>query len=276
MTGRCVRSRTSATPLRSSVCRVARSNVRIPRSHRMTSAFPSARMYSAAESHSSIVAPPPRLRRTGRPRAARRAQQREVLHVARADLQDVGVAGDDRHFFPGEDLRHHRQARLLACFRQELQAAHAQALELVGRGAGLVSAAAEHVRARSRHGLRDLEQHLLALDRARPGDQDRPLPSDLDAPHRDARALGLLASIVERDVGLGPMVGRRRRRRRATGRCRRSTRGSCRARRPSSPEPRSTRSPLRAAAPRERPRRRCRSGTSTAPCAPAGTAATSG
>ena len=89
-------------------------------------------MYSAAESHSSIVAPPPALEEDRKPRASRRAQQREVLHVARADLQDVGVAGDDRHLFPRKDLRHHRQAGLLARFRQELQAAHAQALELVG------------------------------------------------------------------------------------------------------------------------------------------------
>ena len=51
-------------------------------------------MYSAASSHSSMVAAKPRLSRTGRLRLADGAQQREVLHVAAADLQDIGVLGD--------------------------------------------------------------------------------------------------------------------------------------------------------------------------------------
>ncbi len=46
-----------------------RSNVRIPRSQRRTSLQPAARMYSAAESHSSTVVPKPRLSITGRPAA---------------------------------------------------------------------------------------------------------------------------------------------------------------------------------------------------------------
>ncbi len=43
------------------------SNVRIPRSHRMICELPAEAMYSAAISHSSIVAPNPRLSITGRP-----------------------------------------------------------------------------------------------------------------------------------------------------------------------------------------------------------------
>ena len=47
--------------------RVDVSNVRMPRSHRMICELPAEAMYSAAISHSSIVAPKPRLSMTGRP-----------------------------------------------------------------------------------------------------------------------------------------------------------------------------------------------------------------
>ena len=50
----------------SKVLRVAVSNVRMPRSHRMTLGFPALTMYSAAIRSSSIVAPKPRLTITGR------------------------------------------------------------------------------------------------------------------------------------------------------------------------------------------------------------------
>ena len=66
ITGRWVRWWTSGTAVRSSVLRVVVSNVRIPRSHRMTWGLPAEAMYSAAISHSSIVAPKPRLSITGR------------------------------------------------------------------------------------------------------------------------------------------------------------------------------------------------------------------
>ena len=48
------------------VLRVAVSNVRIPRSHNITSPFPSAMMYSAAINSSVMVADKPRLSSTGR------------------------------------------------------------------------------------------------------------------------------------------------------------------------------------------------------------------
>ena len=66
-TGRWVRWWSSGTAVRSIVFRVDVSNVRIPRSHMMIWLFPAEAMYSAAMSHSSIVAPNPRLSITGRP-----------------------------------------------------------------------------------------------------------------------------------------------------------------------------------------------------------------
>ena len=94
-TGRWVRWCTTGTAVRSSVLRAYVSNVRMPRSHMMMFGLPAEAMYSAAISHSSIVAPKPRLSITGRPGAPAGEQQREVLHVPGADLEDVGVLGDD-------------------------------------------------------------------------------------------------------------------------------------------------------------------------------------
>ena len=61
----------------------------------MTSVLPPARTYSAESSHSSMVAEMPRLSSTGFARPAQLPQQREVLHVAGADLEDVRVALDE-------------------------------------------------------------------------------------------------------------------------------------------------------------------------------------
>ena len=78
----------------SRVLRVAVSKVRMPRSHSTMSRLPRCAMYSAAISHSSMVACMPRLSITGLPHCADGLQQPEVLHVAGADLEHVGVRRD--------------------------------------------------------------------------------------------------------------------------------------------------------------------------------------
>jgi hypothetical protein len=65
MTGRCDSRCATGTALMSRVLRVAVSNVRMPRSHSTMSRFPRWAMYSAAISHSSMVALMPRLSSTG-------------------------------------------------------------------------------------------------------------------------------------------------------------------------------------------------------------------
>ncbi len=67
MTGRCESRWATGTALMSSVFLVAFSNVRMPRSHSTMSRLPRCAMYSAAISHSSIVAFMPRLSITGLP-----------------------------------------------------------------------------------------------------------------------------------------------------------------------------------------------------------------
>src|SRR5882762_5890602 len=68
-TGRCVSFLSTGTALRSSVKRVAVSNVRMPRSHRMTLGLPPLSTYSADSSHSWIEVDMPRLSSTGLPAA---------------------------------------------------------------------------------------------------------------------------------------------------------------------------------------------------------------
>ena len=105
--------------------------------------LPPARMYSAESSHSSIVAEMPRFSSTGFRDAAQLAEQREVLHVARADLEDVGVLVDqldltDVHHF-GDQL----QIVLIRSRTQHPQTFLAEPLEAVGRASRLEGAAAQ-------------------------------------------------------------------------------------------------------------------------------------
>ena len=96
MIGRWLVACTTGTAEMSRVLRVAGSKVRMPRSQSTTSRLPRWAMYSAAISHSSMVAVIPRLSSTGLPALADGLQQPEVRHVAGADLEHVGVLRDDR------------------------------------------------------------------------------------------------------------------------------------------------------------------------------------
>ena len=131
MIGRCVSVLSAATAARSSVLRVYVSNVRMPRSHIMTSRLPPLSTYSAAESVSSIVAESPRLSSTGLPHLAELLEHHEVLHVARADLQHVGPLGDRLGVAHVEHLGDDRQSDRVARGAQELQPLEPHALERV-------------------------------------------------------------------------------------------------------------------------------------------------
>ena len=114
----------------------------------------------------------PRFRRTGRRRAAHRLEQREVLRVARADLEHVGVLGDHLDIGGGQDLGHDRQPRLGARIGEVAEAVEPEAAEGIRRGPRLEGAAAEH-RGSCGRDLARGRQHLLAgLDRTRTGDHD--------------------------------------------------------------------------------------------------------
>ena len=88
--------------------------------------------------------------------SAQGAQQLVVLHVPGAHLQHVHMLELGQLGGVG-DLRHGGQAHLLSRLGQQLQRRRAEALEGVGRGAGLIGAAPQHHRAggldRPGHGL---------------------------------------------------------------------------------------------------------------------------
>ena len=105
-------------------------------------------MYSAAISHSSIGRAEAALEhdRPGDPPDV--AQERVVLHVPGADLEDVGVLGDDVDLGRLHDLGDDRQAGPLARLGEVAQGLDAQALEGVRAGPRLERAAAQDGRAR--------------------------------------------------------------------------------------------------------------------------------
>ena len=148
-------------------------------------------MYSAAISSSSSVEDSPRLSSAGRPGAADLGQQRVVLHVARADLHDVG---DLQH---GVDVAHvhqlgdDRQAGLRLRLGEQPQALLAEALEGVGRRARLVGAAAQQRGAGVAHDARGLQRLLARLHGAGTGDQREVVPADLAPVDLQHRALAV-------------------------------------------------------------------------------------
>ena len=117
------------------------------------------------------------------PAAAHLHQQRVVLHIARAHLEHVRVL---RHLLHQPRVHHFGddgQAGFLAGFAQDPQPFQAQTLEIVGRSAGLVGAAAQHVRPGAFHGAGDFQRLLAALHRARPGNDHRALAAEAHPAH---------------------------------------------------------------------------------------------
>ena len=96
-------------------------------------------------------------------------EQREVLHVARADLQDVRALGHALDLPWLHHLGDDRQACLASTLLEHLQAFNAESLERIRRGARLEGAAPEKTRARRGDAVRRRQQLLPTLDRARPG-----------------------------------------------------------------------------------------------------------
>ena len=178
MIGRWLVACTTGTAEMSRVLRVLGSKVRMPRSQSTTSRLPRWATYSAAISHSSMVAVMPRLSSTGLPALADGLEQAEVGHVAGADLEHVGVLGDDRDVAGVDDLGDDRQAGDLADVGEDLEALHAEALEGVRRGARLVGAAAQQRGAGGLGHLGGLEGLLGRLDGARAGDEGERVRAD--------------------------------------------------------------------------------------------------
>ena len=85
----------------------------------------------------------PPFEQDGLARFAYGVQQAVVLHIASSDLEDVGVLSHQGHLLRSHHLGDDSQAGLLPYLGQYLQSLLPQALEAVGRGAGLEGPAAQ-------------------------------------------------------------------------------------------------------------------------------------
>src|SRR5579883_768724 len=74
-------------------------------------------------------------------------QQREVLHVARADLDHIGVLIDQFQSFVVDGFGNDPQAELVANLRHDLERLFAQSLKSIRRSARLIGPTAEELRA---------------------------------------------------------------------------------------------------------------------------------
>ena len=139
-------------------------------------------------------------------RTARAPQERKILHVTRADLNDVAIFFDEVDAGHIERFRHDLQPKFLANLRHDLEAFLAQAGKFVRRTARFEGAAAEKARAAALHRLGHGESLGAVFDRARPGDHRELVTADgriADAHH------GFVRAQIERDqlVGLADADG---------------------------------------------------------------------
>src|SRR6266446_8452 len=97
-------------------------------------------------------------------------EQREVLHVAGANLDDVGVLVDEVERLVIDGFGDDEQSEAVANFGHDLQTFFAQTLKGIRRCARFVGAAAEELGSGTGDALGDLKGLIASLDAARAGD----------------------------------------------------------------------------------------------------------
>jgi hypothetical protein len=112
--------------------------------------------------------------------AASALEEGEILHVARADLDDVGVFLDEVEGFVVNGFGDDAEAVGGAYFRKNFQAVFAEALKAVRRRARLVGATAEEAHAGLLEAFGYGEALLFGFDGAGPGHQGDVLAADND------------------------------------------------------------------------------------------------
>ena len=122
---------------------------------------------------------------------AQLAQQIEILHIARAHLQDVGVRVEQRDLRVVHHLAHHQQAPPVRGRPHELKPGFAHALKTVRRRARLESSAAHDLRASRGDDIRDGLDLIPALHAARARHRDHLRAADLNALDLNHRSLRL-------------------------------------------------------------------------------------
>src|SRR6266446_1874500 len=132
-------------------------------------------------------------------RASGTLQQREVLHVAGADLNHVGVLLDQIEGLVVHGFGDDQQAKAVAEVGHNLQTFFAESLKGIGRSTRLVCAATEKLGAGAGHAIGDLEGLVAALDAAWTGHNDKICAADGDRRTRkpDYRVIGLYVATYE-------------------------------------------------------------------------------
>jgi hypothetical protein len=146
------------------------------------------------------------LQEDGKFGAASSLEQREVLHVTRTDLNDVGVLLDEVEGFVVDGLGDDAETVFLPNHGEDFQTGQAESLKRVGRSAGLVGTAAKEAGAGGLQLFGNGEALLLCFDSAGAGNHGDVPSANEDVPGRsrdfDDRVLFLHIARNEL-VGLG-------------------------------------------------------------------------
>ncbi len=112
--------------------------------------------------------------------AAGAFEEREILHIAGADLDDIGVLLDEIERFIVDGFGDDAEAVVFADSGEDLEAGEAKSLEAVGRGARLIGTAAEQAHTGRFELLGDGEALFFGFDGAGTGDHGDMRASDED------------------------------------------------------------------------------------------------
>jgi len=109
-------------------------------------------------------------------------EEREILHVASADLDDIGVLFDEVEGFVVDGFGDDAEAEFLANLGEDFQAGEAESLKGIGRSAGFVGAAAEKMDAGGLQLLGDGEALVVGFHGAGSSDHGDVLAANEDIP----------------------------------------------------------------------------------------------
>ena len=133
-------------------------------------------------------------------RLADGVQQGVVLHVARANLEDVGVLGHEGNLGGGHDLGDDEHPGGVGRLAQQLQPGLAHALKSVGRRARFEGSSPQHRRPGGSYRVRDVHDLLAALDRAGSGHHHNLVAADTYPVECNHRIVGV-------ELATGKFVG---------------------------------------------------------------------
>src|SRR5207244_2584950 len=100
------------------------------------------------------------------------AEKVVVLHVARADLEDIRVGREQRNLGVVHDLADDEQFIAIGGLPEQAQSFLTQTLKTIGRAARFEGASADHPGARFSHDLRDALDLIPGFHAARAGHHD--------------------------------------------------------------------------------------------------------